>query len=244
MTKTSSTTSATSYWMKLSDIVPNRWNPNRQDRFMFEKEVASLRRFGPVVPVVVRIPGTGSPSAVGPRRSSGQGRAPSATGRASASPGPSTKRELIDGEHRWKAAKQLGFTELPVWDLGAVDDATAKQLTIVLNETKGSADPEALAELLRDIGTSIDVTDLLEVMPFPPERMADLLDLAPLEWGDVTEMKKEPARAREDAWVERTYRMPRSAAMVLDEALEKASEGDPLEPWQALERLAADFLGG
>lgn len=133
---------------------------------------------------------------------------------------------------------------MPVWDLGEVSDSVAKQLTIVLNETKGDPDPTALAALLRDIATDVDISDLLEVMPFPPERMSELLDLPPLDLERFSPIDKEPARAREDPFVERTYRMPRSAAAVLDDALVKAADDDVIEPWQALERIAADFLAG
>src|SRR6185312_654905 len=58
-------------------------------------------------------------------------------------------RQIIDGEHRWRVAKDhgrcvrnangvdwvehLGLAELPVTNLGIVADTAAQQLTIVLN---------------------------------------------------------------------------------------------------------------
>jgi hypothetical protein len=36
--------------------------------------------------------------------------------------------------------------------------------------------------------------------------------------------------------------MPKEVALVIDEALEKAKDGEEIEQWQALERIAADYL--
>jgi hypothetical protein len=36
--------------------------------------------------------------------------------------------------------------------------------------------------------------------------------------------------------------LPDEVNLVLDEAIEKAKDGDEIEDWQALERVAADFL--
>lgn len=38
--------------------------------------------------------------------------------------------EIIDGFHRWKALRELGYTEAYVYNLGEVDDNEAKSLTI------------------------------------------------------------------------------------------------------------------
>lgn len=38
---------------------PNPWNPNEQDSFIYKKELASIRRFGFIVPIVVRPNGIG-----------------------------------------------------------------------------------------------------------------------------------------------------------------------------------------
>jgi len=205
----------------VAEICPNPWNPNRQDSFIYEKELASLRRFGVVSPLVVR-------------------RIPPRTGRAAAkgaSPLPTISYELIDGEHRWKAAQELGITEVPVWDLGDVPDAVAKQLTIILNETKGSPDPGKLGELLMDLLETELPADLLEVLPFPEQRFTELTKLADFDWKTLEEPKTETG------WVERTYRMPKAAAEVIDSAIDKVrDDSGPTKEWHALEYICADFL--
>jgi len=146
--------------------------------------------------------------------------------------------ELIDGEHRLRAAKELGYTEVPIWNLGDISDAVAKQLTIVLNETRGSSDPGKLGELLMDLLETELPADLLEVLPFPEERFAELTKLAEFDWNALVEPKKEAT-----GWVERTYRMPKESAAVIDEAISRVKDDSgSVKDWHALEWICAEFL--
>ena len=121
----------------LSKIAPNKWNYNKQDEKTFNKLVESLRRFGFVSPVIVR-----------------------------QNPKKKGTYEVINGEHRFHAAKVLGLKDIPVVDLGKLDDSKAKQLSIILNELSGSPDQVRLAELLRDISDDVSMGDLQVVMPY------------------------------------------------------------------------------
>ena len=145
--------------------------------------------------------------------------------------------EVIDGEHRWKAAKELGYSEVPVISLGVVDDETAKQLTIILNETKGQAQPDLLRTLLDDLLSKKPKADLLKVLPYTPMQFDSMV--TQFNWDAV-----EKPVATKERWVMRSYRMPADAAEVLDDAIKKVQAEDSCPDWQAIERLAADFLSG
>lgn len=59
-------------------------------------------------------------------------------------------KKIVDGEHRWRAAKALGYTEVPV----VYTDMTAEQArisTLRHNRARGSEDVELTAVLLRDL---------------------------------------------------------------------------------------------
>lgn len=59
-------------------------------------------------------------------------------------------REIVDGEHRWRAAKELGLTEIPV----VFVDMTPEQMrisTLRHNRARGSEDIELSAQVLRDL---------------------------------------------------------------------------------------------
>jgi hypothetical protein len=156
--------------------------------------------------------------------------------------------EVIDGEHRWRAARELGMTEVPIWNLGEIPDAKAKQLTIVLNETRGTADREKLGELLRDLLTSETTVDLINVLPYERSDFEALLNVPDFDWGDIEDLTRPPESSAERMrWVERIYRMPPEVAAVIDKAIAqvKMVEEDQgkIEDWRALELICADFLG-
>lgn len=58
--------------------------------------------------------------------------------------------EIVDGEHRWRAAQAIGLSEIPV----VYVDMTAEQMRIATlrhNRARGSEDIELTAEVLRDL---------------------------------------------------------------------------------------------
>lgn len=63
--------------------------------------------------------------------------------------------EIIDGEHRWRAAKELGLQEIPAVLLD-VSDSKARKLCIALNQKRGEFDQGALVELLSGLGLEGD----------------------------------------------------------------------------------------
>lgn len=58
--------------------------------------------------------------------------------------------EIVDGEHRYKAAKQLGFKEIPVI-VREYDDDTARINTFRWNHERGFFDAIKTADLIRDL---------------------------------------------------------------------------------------------
>lgn len=135
----------------ITDVRPNQFNYNKQSEFVFEKLMRSLDEFGFVDPVDVR---------------------------SSNEDGPLGFYEIIGGEHRFRAAEQRGYKEIPVNDLGCITDEQAKKLCIVLNETRGRADNDALAALVADLhetGTS------LEVLPYDDKELEGMIELASVD---------------------------------------------------------------
>jgi len=130
----------------IETLRPNPWNPNVQSEFIFARERASIREFGFVDPVTVR-------------------EVPGADG-----------LEIVDGEHRWRAAREEGFTDIAVVNLGVIPDHVAKRLTVVLNGTRGEADTTKLSELIHELAQ--EGPELLAVLPFTEQELKRYLDLA------------------------------------------------------------------
>lgn len=178
---------------------------------MYAKAIASIREFGFVDPVTVR-----------------------------SFPDEDTL-EIIDGEHRVKAALDEGLDAIPVFDLGIVSDDHARLLTIVLNETRGQADPEKLASLLKELRAGMHLEDLIRTLPYDRAALDRITGMPQLDM-TMPEMPKTLGQVQK--WVERMYRMPPEAALVLDEAIEKYNHQEGATPdWRVLEMLAADYLG-
>lgn len=208
----------------IGSLRPNPWNPNVMDPEMFSKEIASVHEFGFVDPITVRFHSD-------------------------------SIWEIIDGEHRWKVAqnhsdsciddRHVGYDTISVNDLGKVDDETAQQLTIVLNETRGSPDKNKLAKLVSELASKRDAVRLSTVLPFTAEHFAELAgQRGQIDFAELQRKRRQAAGEGGERWVERIYRLPASAAQVLDEAIEKVkNDEDVKQDWRALEMIAADFLG-
>lgn len=129
---------ATHLTVAIGDVRPNTWNQNRMSSFMLEKLKAGIEAMLPafVDPVTVR---------------SGDEKGKFKDG----------KKEIIDGEHRWRVAQELGLAEIPVVDLGLVATPVAKTLTITLNETKGKPDVDQLAVLVAELSKDENLAAIL-----------------------------------------------------------------------------------
>lgn len=130
----------------ITALRPNPWNPNVQSEFIFERERASIREFGFVDPVTVRV-------------------VPGQEG-----------YEIVDGEHRWRAAKAEGYAEIAVMNLGEIPDHVAKRLTVVLNETRGEPDSLKMSELIKSL--LIEDESLLAVLPYTDQELKRFIDIA------------------------------------------------------------------
>lgn len=153
-----------------------------------------------------------------------------------------THYQIVDGEHRFRAGCDLGMTEFPCVSLGDVPDEVAKKLTIVMNELHGQADPTKMGDLLNEILQSSSMEDLLVALPYSEDILSGFLGVPELSPLPGLENPPAPAPGDKEPWVERLYKLPKTAALIVDEAIEKAKDGDPVENWQALERVAADYL--
>lgn len=87
----------------------------------------------------------------------------------------SGKYEIIGGAHRAKAAAKLGLSSIPAVNLGKIDDLTANRLLLVLNETRGQNDADALAAIIQSIHTD-GGDEAIQVLPYTDAQITELLD--------------------------------------------------------------------
>jgi hypothetical protein len=204
--------------LPVSRLYPNPWNPNVMDADMLARERASIEEFGFVDQIIVR---------THPER-----------------PGV---YEIIDGEHRWLVANELGMEEVPCWNLGEIDDNMAMQLTLVLREIHGTHDPARVQEILKLLVNSTSIDKLRKTIPYDDGVFARLADMNKnFDWSAFEKKAQQPAEpvSRETRhWVERLFRVSDDTAAVLDRALATAKEQLALDnDDEALAAIAVDFL--
>lgn len=201
----------------------NSWNPNVMDAEMMAKERASIRTFGFIDPLTVREDGDGEV-------------------------GPNGTYEIIDGEQRFRAGTAEGIETFPCI-LVYADDDEARELTIILNDTRGQMQDEPLARLVQDLSERREAARLQALLPYNQARMEQLLERREIDWDQLEQRRKQLDQQtknkdeNEEPWVERVYRMPADAAGVVDEAVERVMESEEIgQQWRALEMIAAEFL--
>lgn len=206
----------------LSALHPNPWNPNKMADRTFEAERESIAKFGFIDPVTVR-----------------------------AHPELSDQYQIIDGEHRTRAAIELGMTDVPISIIHDLGDAAAKKLTIVLNETRGSANTLELAVLLADIAETD--TNLIEALPYDATQLDNLLEIAKFEMPDYGDGDVSPGSTTADGaegWEILPMRVPASIAKLFAQCADaiKAEHDlsdqsdDAIGNGQILEALCAAYL--
>lgn len=160
--------------------------------------------------------------------------------------------QMIDGEHRWRAARDLGLMGIDYMDVSPISDKEAIALGITLNELKGRHDARELGELLKDLLEGSDPDEVLQGLPFTEDALKGLVGLKSFDWSQFdnaqraeTENTPNPSPKKGMRWVERTFRLPPDVNEVLNDALAKVKDQEVgIEDWQALEMIAADYLGG
>lgn len=148
--------------------------------------------------------------------------------------------EIIDGEQRWKAARDEGWGKVSITVL-VLSDVAARKLTLQLNN-KGTPDKLGLAreiayfqQMLGDragVGLPWSATELAELGALAKATMPD--------YGDGT-----GAAPAGTEFVTLTFHVPADAAPVIEQAIRKAVDaGESDDRGVALERICADFNAG
>jgi ParB-like chromosome segregation protein Spo0J len=154
--------------------------------------------------------------------------------------------QIIDGEQRWGAGLSEGIDTFPCIVLDVGEDE-ARELTIILNDVRGQFEESRLASLVQDLAKRRERARMESLLPYDRRRIDQLIDRREIDWSELEKRRDDMQDDDDDKepWVERVFRMPRSSAQVLDEAIAKVQDEDDVEqPWRALEMVAADYLAG
>lgn len=99
------------------------------------------------------------------------------------------KYQILDGEHRWKAAKELGYTDMTIESIGEISDQKAKFLTIHLNNLRGKDDVFKRAAILQELDQG-----QLELLPWSSEEIENEKQLITFDFSQYDKQGDLPPR--------------------------------------------------
>lgn len=135
--------------IKLATVKPNGWNPNKMTKFQYESLKQGLAEDGWLSSDALLIWGKDD-----------KGKA---------------QNLIINGEHRHRAALELGMKDGPAVILNGLTKAQAKALTIKLDNKRGQFDADGLAELVKSIQFELGAADLGMALGIEGEALMKML---------------------------------------------------------------------
>ena len=175
----------------IDQVRPNPWNPKDKDTKSFADVKASIAENGLRGFIVVRDnPIEGSPY------------------------------EIVDGEQRWRACKELEFDKVVIYNEGKISDQRAQELTLWW-QVQVEFNELSLAKLVSKM-----ITDFGDIKtPYDEKKIAEMQELAKFSFDDYTKTGTTPPQMPEGEMLKTfTVQVTTSQYDVISQALNKARD--------------------
>jgi len=93
--------------------------------------------------------------------------------------------ECVNGNHRVDALNEIGKETVFCFNLGVMSKASAMRIAVETNETKFSTDNIRLAEVIKEVLGEIDITSLVDTMPFSEDELNGFNELLDFDWENL-----------------------------------------------------------
>lgn len=97
--------------------------------------------------------------------------------------------QILDGEHRWKVAKELGYTKIQVETMGEIEDSQAKLLTVLINNLHGKDDITKRAAIFASLEEG-----QLQLLPFTEEEIEHEKKFVEFDFSQYEKVEEIPER--------------------------------------------------
>lgn len=144
--------------------------------------------------------------------------------------------EIIDGFHRYQAAKELGYDKLYVYNAGVVSDQDAKAMTIWM-QTQVEFQEIELAPLV------VELNSLNIELPYSEKQLEEFTNLAQFDFNEAYK-ETDPTEPLDEKMKTLNIKMTPDQFDVVDNAIKTVTEGDNVSEGRALELLCASGLAG
>lgn len=195
----------------ISNVRPNTWNPKQKNTREYRKVLASIKRDGQKLPVVVReLKGKDG-----------------------------SEYEILDGEQRWTALKELGRKNVIIYNSGVVKDEDAKNETL-WTQLQVPFDNLLLAPIVAELNLKG-----LE-MPFEDDMIQELIDIEQFQLEDMLKDQEEEKPESDLPDMEKfAISVTPDQLAIIKSAIEKVKdEFDNVSDGRALELICGDYLAG
>lgn len=145
------------------------------------------------------------------------------------------KYEVIDGEHRLRAAKELGYQEIYIYNNGQVSDEDAQAMTLFM-QTQVPFDEIELAPLV------VELSKANIELPYSEEQIIDFKNMAEFDFGEGYE-EKEP-EIEDPGMKTLKIQMTPEQFEVVNSAINLVMQEQNVSAGRALELLIGDAMAG
>ena len=142
--------------------------------------------------------------------------------------------EIVDGEHRYLAAKELGYSEMYVYNLGRISEEEAKALTLWF-EVQVPFDNVELAPIVVEL-TKLDIK-----LPYTEEQIEKFSELQKFDFDDYDE--DEPVK-EEEGFNNFTVRVTQEQFNFIQNKIKEIMDFEGVSEGRALELIVADGFAG
>lgn len=144
--------------------------------------------------------------------------------------------EIIDGQHRYLAAKELGYNEIYIYDAGEISDEEAKSMTLWM-QVQVPFDEIILAPIVVELSEN-DIE-----LPFTEKEIADFKDINTFSFDDSNDESSD-MNSPEEGFKTLKIRLTESQFEVVHNSINLVSKNENVSEGRALELLVADGLSG
>lgn len=213
-------------WVLIDSLEPNPWNPNEQTEFIYEKTKESILQRGFKDTIKVRQLDNGKLQIVdGEHRwKVAQDLAPLIKLRGKRyfivmPPDP----DIEDGEERlYPANKKWADGLVPVTNYGEMSEAIARELTIILNNTRGEPDTLKLAEVIKELDELVGSDERESLLPFTADEQQSMMDLLDFDWKQFqSSADPDPDPEPQEEWEPYLFSIPPDAKGAIDDEIKR-----------------------
>lgn len=107
------------------------------------------------------------------------------------------KYEILDGYHRWRACKELGYERIRINTLGKVSDRLARAITVVKEQKKVPVSQLGVADILgwyQDEGIGADIVQ--DLLGYSEEEFNSYSTLFDFDLGEVEDEKEKHKKGK------------------------------------------------